>query len=355
MSTPQPPATRIEFSATRNLAGWLHEQNVSLLASTYESGLLFMIGLKPDGTISYVRRAVARCMGIAASAQSIYVGTQFQVWRFENTVLPGQNYQGHDAYYVPRVAWTTGDVDIHDVGVLADGRVAFVNTAFSCIATVDDRFSFRPLWTPPFISRLAAEDRCHLNGMAMIDGVPTYATCVSRSDAAGGWRDFRINGGLLMHIPSNEIVLSGLSMPHSPRWHEGRLYLLNSGTGEFGYADLERGRFEPIAFCPGYLRGLSFHKGYAIAGLSMGRENTFGGLPLQANLEQKGAMARCALQIIDLERGDVQHEIRIIGDIRELYDTGVLPGVRVAGTVGFMSEEFLKRITLETDGDWPKV
>ena len=353
MSTPQPPATRIEFSATRNTAGWLYEQGVSLLASTYESGLLFMIGVKPDGQISYERRAVARCMGIHATAQAIVVGTQFQIWRFQNTVLPGESYKGFDAYYVPRVAWTTGDVDVHDVGVTKDGKVVFVNTAFSCIAEVDDRFSFKPYWTPPFISKLAAEDRCHLNGMALVDGVPTYATCVSRSDAAGGWRDFRTNGGLLMHIPSNEVVLSGLSMPHSPRWHEGKLYMLNSGTGEFGWVDLERGRFEPIAFCPGYLRGLSFVNGYAIAGLSMGRENTFGSLPLTEILEKKGAMARCALQIIDLQRGDVQHEIRIVGDIRELYDTGVLPGVRTPGTVGFMSEEFLKRITLEADGDWP--
>lgn len=353
MSTPQPPATRIEFSATRNTAGWLHEQGASLLASTYESGLLFMIGVKPDGQISYERRAVARCMGIHATPQSIVVGTQFQVWRFQNTVLPGEGYKGYDAYYVPRVSWTTGDVDVHDVGVTKDGRVVFVNTSFSCIAEVDDKYSFRPIWQPPFISKLAAEDRCHLNGMAIVDGVPTYATCVSRSDAAGGWRDFRTNGGLLMHIPSNEVVLSGLSMPHSPRWHDGKLYMLNSGTGEFGWVDLERGKFEPIAFCPGYLRGLSFINGYAVAGLSMGRENTFGNLPLTEILEKKGAMARCALQIIDLARGDVQHEIRIVGDIRELYDTGTLPGVRVPGTVGFMSEEFLKRITLESDGPWP--
>jgi len=131
-------------------------------------------------------------MGFSASPQSIVVGTQFQIWRFQNTVLPGDNYKGFDAYYVPRVAWTTGDVDVHDVGVTKDGRVIFVNTAFSCIAEVDDKYSFRPIWQPPFISQLAAEDRCHLNGMAIIDGVPTYATCVSRSDAAGGGARFRL-------------------------------------------------------------------------------------------------------------------------------------------------------------------
>ena len=347
MSTPQ-PTPPIEFSATRHTPGWLAENNVSLLASTYETGLVFMIGIKPDGSMSYNSRAVARAMGLAtAGTQTIWVGTQFQVWRFENSLQPGQTYQGNDAYYVPRVAYTTGDVDIHDLGIMHNGRPAFVNTAYSCLATVDDTYSFRALWKPPFISRMAAEDRCHLNGMAMVDGMPGFVTCVSRSDAAGGWRDFRGNGGLVIHVPSNEIVVSGLSMPHSPRWYNDKLYVHNSGTGEFGYVDLDKGKFEPIAFCPGYLRGLSFINGYAVAGISMGRGQVFDGLKLQENLDTKGAMARCAVEIIDLERGDVLHEIRFTGGVRELYDTNVLPGVRTPGTVGYMSDEFLQRITLE--------
>ena len=347
MSTPQP--FKLEINATRNFVPWLHEQKASILASTYESGLLFMIGLLPDGKLSYFTRPIARCMGLAATPQTIWVGTQFQVWRFENSVNPGETYQGYDGYYVPRVAYTTGDIDVHDLGIMADGRPVFVNTSYSCLATIDERYSFKALWKPPFISKMAAEDRCHLNGLAVIDGVPSYVTCVSRSDAPGGWRDFRADGGLLIHVPSNEIVVSGLSMPHSPRWYNGKLYLLNSGAGEFGYVDFERGRFEPIAFCPGYLRGLSFINNYAVVGLSMGREKTFAGLPLQEALEQKGAMARCALQVVDLERGDVQHELRVVGDIRELYDTAVLPGIRLPASVSFMSDEFLNRITLDSE------
>jgi uncharacterized protein (TIGR03032 family) len=344
----QQPTAPIEFSATRHLPGWLAEQNISLLASTYETGLVFMIGVKPDGSMSYNSRAVARAMGLAVSGtQTIWVGTQFQVWRFENSLQPGQTHQGCDAFYVPRVAYTTGDIDVHDMGIVHNGRPVFVNTAYSCLATVDDTYSFRALWKPPFITKMAAEDRCHLNGMAMVDGMPGYVTCVSRSDAAGGWRDFRGDGGLLIHVPSNEIVLSGLSMPHSPRWHNGKLYLHNSGTGEFGYADLERGKFEPIAFCPGYLRGLSFHNGYAIAGLSMGRHQVFEGLKLQENLDSKGVVARCAVVVIDLEQGDIRHEIRFTGGMRELFDTNVLQGVRTPGTVGYLSDDFLHRITLE--------
>ncbi len=347
----QQPVTKLELNATRMFPSWLAEQNASIAVSTYETGMLFLIGVRPDGTLSYFNRAVARCMGLAASQQTLWVATMFQLWRFENTLAPGQVHNGFDAYYVPRVAWTTGDVDAHDLGVTPDGRPVFVNTLYSCLATVDERYSFRALWHPNFITRMAAEDRCHLNGLAMVDGRPKYVTCISRSDAPGGWRDFRVGGGLVIDVETNEVVCSGLSMPHSPRWHNGRLWVLNSGAGEVGYVDLKTGRFEPVAFCPGYLRGLSFINNYAVVGLSMGRENTFGGLPLQAALESKGAMARCAVQIVSLDRGDVQHEIRVVGDIRELYDTAVIPGVRVPGTVGFMSDEIWKRITLEGDLD----
>lgn len=342
-----PAAAPVGYSATRNFAPWLQQHNASLLASTYQSGLLFFIGVRADGTLSCVNRPVARCMGLSATADRFWAGTLFQVWRFENTLASGQEHEGFDGYYLPRVAWTTGDIDIHDLATDADGRPVFVSTSYSCLATVDDRYSFQPLWMPPFISRLAPEDRCHLNGLAMVDGAPTYVTCVSRSDVANGWRDFRDQGGLLLHVPSNEIVATGLSMPHSPRWYRGRLWLHNSGTGEFGWVDLASGRFEAVAFCPGYLRGLSFINGYAVVGLSLGREGSMASLPLHAMLQSKGAAPRCALQVIDIEKGEIQHEFRIIGgDVREFYDTAVIPGVRVPGIVDYMGEDLLRRITL---------
>lgn len=342
-----PESAPVGYSATRNFGPWLQQNNASILASTYQSGLLFFIGVRDDGTLSCVNRPVARCMGLAAAANTFWAGTLFQVWRFENSLAAGQTHDGFDGYFIPRVAWTTGDIDIHDLAIDAAGRPLFVSTAYSCVATVDERYSFRPVWKPSFISRLVPEDRCHLNGLAMVDGTATYATCVSRSDVANGWRDFRDNGGLLLHIPSNEIVASGLSMPHSPRWYRGRLWLHNSGTGEFGWVDLDNGCFVPVAFCPGYLRGLSFINDYAVVGLSLGREGSPGTLPLHATLQSRGAAPRCALQVIEINKGEIQHEFRILGDgVREFYDTAVLPGVRVPGTVSFMGEDLLKHITI---------
>jgi len=340
---------KLEFNTTRLFGSWLNEQNASICASTYQTGILFMMGVRPNGSMSYFTRAIARCMGLHVGPQTMWVGSMFQLHRFENTLQPGERHQEFDAYYVPRISYTTGDIDIHDVNVDKTGMPIFVNTLYSCLATVDERYSFRPLWKPPFISRLAAEDRCHLNGLAMVEGEPGYVTCISKSDAASGWRDFREAGGMVVHVPTGEVVCSGMSMPHSPRWHQGKLWLHNSGTGEFGFVDMDKGRFEPIAFCPGYLRGLSFINDYAVVGLSVGRENTFSGLALQENLEKKGVMARCAIQVVSLKNGDIPHEIRMVGDIRELFDVAVVPNIRVPGTVGFLSDEIWKRITIASD------
>ena len=113
--------------------------------------------------------------------------------------------------------------------------------------------------------------RCHLNGLALVDGEPAYVTAVSRSDVPSGWRERRQDGGCVIDVRSNEVILTGLSMPHSPRWYRGKLWLLNSGTGDFGYVDEKTGAFEPLAFCPGYLRGLAFHGDCAVVGLSLER------------------------------------------------------------------------------------
>ncbi|MFB2935937.1 TIGR03032 family protein [Aerosakkonemataceae cyanobacterium BLCC-F154] len=221
----------------------------------------------------------------------------------------------------------------------------FVNTLFSCLATVSETHSFVPLWQPPFISKLAAEDRCHLNGLAMRDGQPRYVTAVSRSDIADGWREKRTDGGCAIDILNNEVIASGLSMPHSPRWYRDKLWLLNSGTGEFGYLDAQTGKFEPVTFCPGYLRGLAFSGDFAIVGLSQARGNkTFSGLPLEEKLAQKNAEARCGLMAIDLRTGDSVHWLRIEGVVEELYDVAVLPGVRRPMALGFRTDEIRRTI-----------
>jgi uncharacterized protein (TIGR03032 family) len=223
---------------------------------------------------------------------------------------------------------------------------------FGCLACPSETHSFVPLWRPPFVSRLAAEDRCHLNGLAMKGGRPKYVTAVSQSDVADGWREHREGGGCVVDVESNEVVATGLSMPHSPRWYRDQLWLLNSGTGFLGTLDPQSGEFTEVAFCPGYLRGLSFHGNYAVVALSRMRQNrTFTGLPLDENLASRHAEPRCGLQVIDLTTGDTVHWLRIEGIVEELYDVVTLPGVRRPQALGFKTDEIRRVLRVDEEQD----
>lgn len=340
----------LEIKTSRHFTSWMAEVGVSLGFTTYQAGKLFLLGAQENGRLSAFERTFNRCMGLAAVDDTLWMSSLYQLWRFSNALEPGQTHGDYDRLYVPQIGYTTGDLDIHDIGVRTDGSVVFVNTRFSCLATTDPSFSFRPVWTPKFISRLAPEDRCHLNGLAMQDGEPAYVTAVAASDVADGWRDHRTDGGIIIDVRTDEIVAEGLSMPHSPRWHNGRLWLLNAGTGEFGSVNTKSGVFEPLAFCPGFLRGLSFAGKYAVVGLSQPREaGTFQGLPLDEKLTKAGAAPRCGLMVIDTETGDTLHWLRIEGIVEELYDVIVLPGVKRPMSLGFQSDEIHRIITIGDD------
>jgi uncharacterized protein (TIGR03032 family) len=341
----------IEVMGSPHLAGWLAEHQVSLAFTTYQTGKLFLLGSRPDGTLTVFERTFSRAMGLWADGQTLWLGTQYQLWRFENVLRRGETYQGYDRLYVPRVGYTTGDLDVHDLAVDGSGRVVFVATRFSCLATFSPRYNFTPLWRPPFVSKLAAEDRCHLNGLALEGGRPGYVTAVSTSDVVDGWRDRRRDGGCLLEVPSGRVVAAGLSMPHSPRVYRGRVWLLNSGAGTLGRVDPAGGAFEPLTFCPGYLRGLAFCGDYAVVGLSRPRhDKTFGGLALEGELARRGAEAWCGLQVIDLRSGDVAHWLRVEGMVRELYDVAVLPGVSRPTAFGFKTDEIQRTIAVEDEG-----
>jgi uncharacterized protein (TIGR03032 family) len=343
---PQKPAEpQLQISTSRQFMNWLADSKVSLAFTTYQAGKVFLVGAQADGKLSVFERTLPRCMGLAVHGNSLYVTSLYQLWRFENTLAPGETHGDYDRVYLPQVGWVTGDLDVHDVALDADGRIVFVNTLFGCLATVSDTHSFVPLWRPPFVSRLAAEDRCHLNGLAMKEGRAAYTTAVAETDVVDAWREHRRDGGIVVDVENDAVALRGLSMPHSPRWYRDKLWLHNSGTGHFGYADLAAGTFQQVAFCPGYLRGLAFHGDFALVGVSNSRENrTFSGLALEENLAQHKVEPRCALYVIDLRTGDAVHWLRIEGVVRELYDVAVLPGVRQPMMIGFLSDEIRRVI-----------
>ncbi|MBK8375433.1 TIGR03032 family protein [Sphingorhabdus sp.] len=351
IADPESRPAAFVLTSSRHFSEWLAGTGASLAFSTYQAGKLFFVGVKGDGRLSIFERSLARCMGLGVSvdARSLLVATEYQIHRLDNVLeAASTNSDGYDACFAPHASWITGDLDVHDIGFGADGLPLFINTLFNCIATVSDGFSFKPVWQPPFISRLAAEDRCHLNGMALDGGVARYVTAVSRSDAVDGWRDRRSDGGIVIDVASGELVCHGLSMPHSPRLYQGRLWLLDSGNGQFGSVDLASGKFEPLAFVPGFARGLNFIGKHAVIGLSLPRDNrAFSGLTLDAALTARDTEARCGLAVIDLDSGDMVHWVRIEGVVRELYDVAVLPRTSRPFAIGFKGNEIKRVIAID--------
>ena len=342
---------RFEITTSRQFTNWLAESGASIALTTYQSGKVMLIGNNAETKrLSIFERTLERPMGLAFDGKRLAVATLVQIVTFVNAMDGGgaPTTEGYDATFVPQHAHFTADLDVHDVNFDRGGNLVFVNTLFSCLAAVSATHSFRPLWQPRFVSRLAAEDRCHLNGLAMRDGEPAYVTAVAETDIADGWRSHRAGGGIVIDVATSDIVCRGLSMPHSPRLHDGKLWILNSGTGEIGTVDLAAKAFRPVAFCPGYMRGLTFVGPYALVGLSEPRENkTFAGLPLQERLVQAKVEPRCGVYVIDTRSGDVVNWLRIEGVVNELYDVMALPGIKRPSMIGFRSQEIRRIVSVE--------
>lgn len=338
----------LKISASRQFLDWMLQEQVSLALTTYQSSRLLLLGASPEGQITGFERIFERAMGLYATENRLYLSSKYQLWQLDNVLEPGQQYGSHDKLYIPRIAYTTGDLDIHDLAIDQTGRIVFVSTLLNCLATVSDRHSCTPLWKPSFISGLVNEDRCHMNGLAMEAGQPRYVTVCSRSDVVDGWRDHRQMGGCVIEVRSDQMICEGLSMPHSPRCYQDQLWLLNSGQGELGYVNGD-GRFEPIIFCPGYLRGLAFWKHFAIVGLSRprGNDRTFSGLALDQRLNAKQIEPYCGVIVVNLQSGTVAHWLRLEGVVSELYDVQVLPHVRQPMALGFQTDEIARILTLE--------
>ena len=340
-------------------ADWLGEAGGCLAFSTYQAGRIFFLGSQNDGSLYAQDRVVGSAMGLAMNRSTLWIGNRDQIWRFANTGPGRIDGVDYDAVYMPRLGYMVGGSNTHDV--LADVtfrgerfEFVFANTQFDCIAAPDPHYSFRPLWAPDFMPDLRPLDRCHLNGIAARDGEVRYATICGESTRRLGWKETRTETGFIVDLHSDARMCTHLSMPHSPRWHDGRLWVLNSGEGDFGYVDMAAGRFVPVAPCAGFARGLSFVGRHAVIALSRLRDTSF---PTDMNLipriEQRGVRQRCGLLVIDTQTGHLDHWLTILGPVPELYDVVHVPGVRRPWTPGFREPQQHKwRVDVPADVRW---
>lgn len=355
----QEAAGRPVLHPSPGLGAWLKETGGSLVFSTYQSARVFFLFAGDDGRTVAQERIVGSAMGLAIDQRALWVSNKEQVWRFSNIGPQTIKDESWQAVYMPRKGYFLGGCDTHDI--IADaafkGRgyeLAFVNTNFSCIAAIDAHYGFRPLWKPDFITALSPEDRCHLNGMGTRDGALAFATLCGRRDTPIGWKDIKSGGGCVVDIASGGILCAGLSMPHSPRWYRDRLWILNSGEGDFGTVDLDSGHFEPVAPCAGFARGLCFVGDYAVIGLSKLRDNTFAsGLSIKERLEGRRILQRCGLMVVDLRSGKTVHWLHIQGVVSELYDVAFLPGIGRPYTPGFSEQDLHRQAFHPVPGIFP--
>lgn len=323
--------TEAGFTHSASFPEVLAASGASLLVSTYQAGQLVSVGVE-DGRLAFDFHRFDQAMGVAVGVDQVAVGAKGQVWflRDQSELAPRLAPAGrYDRCFLPRRSVVTGGIQCHEVvwGTDADGEpdLWVVNTLFSCLAGLDPDYSFVPRWTPPFISRLAGEDRCHLNGLAVRDGAPAYVTVMAQTDKAGGWRENRITSGAVLDVASGEAVTRGLAMPHSPRWYDGQLFVLNSGLGQLQRVDLGTGERDTVALLPGYTRGLAIHDGLAYVGLSRIREShIFGDVPLAQYHDQ----LKCGVGVIELATGATVATLEFTSGLEEIFDVQVVPGSR---------------------------
>lgn len=313
----------IRCSHSDSLPALLSQLRLSILISTYQTGHLVVVAVR-DGRLVLTFHQFERAMGIAVKPGTIAVCTRRQVWFLRDApdiaakLAPAGQYH---ACFLARTSHFTEDIEAHE-SAWVGGEFWVVNTLFSCLAALHPHYSFAPRWRPPFVSALRPEDRCHLNGLAIVDGEPRYVTLLAETDTPAGWRAVKQTGGCLMEVPSGRVVARGLAIPHSPRVKGGRVFFLHSGRGELAVADPVTGAVTAVASLPGVVRGLALHGEFAFAGLSKARP-TLEGVPIVADRDA----LRCGLWVIDLRTGTIAGHLEFATGVEEIFDVQVLPGI----------------------------
>lgn len=313
----------VRCSHSDSLPALLAQLRLSVLISTYQTGHLVVVSAQNDRLIVAFNQ-FERAMGIAVKPGTIAVCSRKEVWFLRNAPDIAAKLK-HDACFLARTSHFTDDIHAHEAAWVESPNGSefwVVNTLFSCLCALHPHYSFAPRWRPPFISALRPEDRCHLNGLAVVNGQPRYVTALAETDTPSGWRAIKNNGGCLLEVPSGLPVARGLSLPHSPRVAGDKIYFLNSGHGTLALADARSGQLTTVSPVPGIARGLAIHGGYAFIGLSKARP-TLEGVPIVTDRDQ----LRCGLWVVELRTGTIAAHLEFSAGVEEIFDVQVLPGI----------------------------
>ncbi|MEP2511841.1 MAG: TIGR03032 family protein [Reichenbachiella sp.] len=336
---------------TPNIPEILWKNQLTLVITTYQAGKVIFISASSENGLIQLPRDFQKAMGMAYHQGKMAVATREEVVVLKSTSALAKGYpkmpNTYDGLFLPRSLYFTGEVDIHDMAWGNEGLWA-VNTRFSCLSLINDNYSFEPKWKPKFVSDLVPEDRCHLNGMAMKEGRPEYVTALGTTNKEFGWRENKTKGGVLVHVPSGEILTSGLAMPHSPRLEGNKLFVLLSATGELISVDQQSGQYEVMTKIPGFVRGMSRYGNLLFIGLSKMRKSsaTFKDLPIAQESVFPGVV------VVDANTGNIVGHIKYETSLEEIYDIKIIAGMQRPGILGVNTDDHRAGLSLPNQGFW---
>ncbi len=358
MQNQKPPQALAPFSLkySPQVPELLHKLGCTLALSTYQAGKLIFISAKDEDFLVQLPRNFEKPMGIALSqdGEKMAVACKNQVITFANSADLAMHYpkspNKYDALYMPRATYHTGPLDIHDLRYGEGGRLFAVNTLFSCLVEINGDYNFKPFWSPPNISAMVSEDRCHLNGMVVQNGKPKYATAFNQGDTAQSWRDTVTTSGVIYDVEHNSIIAENLPMPHSPMALGDKLYVLLSATGELAQIDKETGEYHVITKVDGFVRGMALCQDYLFIGLSKLRKNssTFAKLPFADKANH------CGVSIAHLPTGSITGKITYETSVDEIYDVHLIPGKRRANILNTLTDDHYLGLATPENTFWAK-
>lgn len=331
----------------------LHQLNCTLVISTYQAGKVIFINAQDDQKINLLPRSFNKAMGVALEGDKMAIATKDEVIKLVNSPQLAVHYPNQPGKYkdmfVPRATYYTGNVDMHDLDFGNEGLWG-INTSFSCLCLIDDTHSFIPKWRPNFISALVSEDRCHLNGLVMKNGNPKYVTALGTGDTHQSWRDTIVDGGVLIDVETDEVILNGLAMPHSPQFHNNELYMLLSAKGEVIKVDIENKTYTTVKKLDGFTRGMAFVEDYLFVGMSKLRKNssTFAKLPFAESANTSG------VKVIHLPTQAVVGELIFRSSVDEIYDLKIIENTNSVGVLNTINDIHKHSLTIPGTTFWSK-
>ncbi len=345
------------YTTSPELPEILEQLDCSLVISTYQAGKLLFIA--SDGeSISLLPRNLDQPMGLALNGNQLAVACMHDSYVLVHDPRMAADYphnppNTYDTLFMPQSHYYSGTTHLHDIGWHSDGSLVAVNTLFSCLCRIGGEHSFEPIWQPDFITELRPEDRCHLNGMAMLDGQPKYVTAFGATNQKEAWRESKYQSGIIIDVESRKIIAENLPMPHTPRIFtdqngKPQLYVLFSATGELACVDVNSGKYTIIKKFDGYVRGMDKIGDYLFVCLSKIRNShTF----KDSDYAQRRDY-QAGFEMIHLPTGATISHLKFHRSCDEIYDICILPGLRRPGMVGVLDGRYREGLRLPDQVFW---